>query len=75
MVSEREVREALADELSAELLRIAAEQNERFASWQDAERYRMAARMAYGLDLQVREVTTKKATSDNPLAFKPKGDQ
>jgi hypothetical protein len=25
--------------------------------------------------LQVREVTTKKTTSDNPLAFKPKGDQ
>jgi hypothetical protein len=74
MVSEREVREALADELSAELLRIAAEQNERFASWQDAERYRLAARMAYGLDLQVRE-TAKKTISDNPLAFKPKGDQ
>lgn len=51
----RQHRELLADQLSADLLRIAAEQSERLVSWKDAERYRLAARMAYGLDLQIKQ--------------------
>jgi hypothetical protein len=53
------VREYLADQLAADLLRIAAEQSERFVSWEGAERYRTAARAAYGLDLQFREKPPK----------------
>jgi hypothetical protein len=64
------VREYLADQLAGDLLRIAAEQSERFVNWADAERYRLAARAAFGLDLKFREGEQK----SNSLPFKTKGD-
>jgi hypothetical protein len=65
------VREYLADQLAADLLRIAAEQCERLVTWEGAERYRLAARAAFGLDPQFRNDDKGRS---NVLPIKPKGD-